>query len=283
MDKVGNPVLDEDGNQKTVSQFEYKIEFMCRYQSFGAFSYQRAVVPEGGELYIFKGDEASGFHGSTYQNALTVAADAFSDQAQLTLKRVNDGGTYLTNAIKCVERVGGVASVLPVLDGEYSLRAALLPRVDATCRKGDKGWEMEGAVQAELILRSADGGNRTCTLTLPFVFPLNIDGDIVEADGAVCGLKVRRQKNGETEAEATVQMQVRAYESREWDYIGETAEGEAYEKETAAVSVYALREGEELWDAAKRLRRNPDELVKSNPELEFPVKAGQRIFVYRKI
>ena len=77
VDKVGNPVLDEDGNQKTVSQFEYKIEFMCRYQSFGAFSYQRAVIPEGGELYIFKGDEASGFHGSTYQNALTVAADAF--------------------------------------------------------------------------------------------------------------------------------------------------------------------------------------------------------------
>lgn len=77
VDKVGNPVLDEDGNQKTVSQFEYKIEFMCRYQSFGAFSYQRAVIPEGGELYVFKGDEASGFHGSTYQNALTVAADAF--------------------------------------------------------------------------------------------------------------------------------------------------------------------------------------------------------------
>jgi hypothetical protein len=217
------------------------------------------------------------------EETLEVVTDAFSDQAHITLKRANDGGMYLTNAIKCVERVGGVASVSPALDGEYTLRAALLPRIDATCRKGDKGWEMEGAVQAELVLRSADGGNRTCTLSLPFVFPLHIDGDEVNADGAVCGLKVRRQKNGETEVEATVQMQVRAYERREWEYIRETAEGEVYERESAAISVYALREGEGLWEVAKRLRRNPDELLKSNPTWEFPVKAGERIFVYRKI
>lgn len=217
------------------------------------------------------------------EETFAVATDAFSDQAYLTLKRTKDGGMYLTNAIKCVERVSGVASVLPALDGEYSLRAALLPRVEAACRKGDNGWEMEGAVLADLVLRSADGGNRTCTLTLPFVFPLHIDGDDVKADGVVCGLKVRRQKSGETEVEATVQMQVCAYERREWEYIGETVEGEAYEAEKAAISVYALREGEGLWEVAKRLRRNPDELVKSNPTLEFPVKAGQRIFVYRKI
>ena len=76
-DRAGNPVLDEDGNQKTISQFEYKIEFMCREQSFGALSYQRAVWPKDRDLYIFNGYEASGFHGSTYQNALTVAAEAF--------------------------------------------------------------------------------------------------------------------------------------------------------------------------------------------------------------
>ena len=217
------------------------------------------------------------------EETISVAVDAFCERANISLKQVNDGGMYLTNTIKCVERVVGVASVLPILDGAYSLRVAVLPRVEASCRKGDKGWEMEGAVQAQLVLRSVDGGNRSCTLNLPFVFPIKADGDKVEADGVVCGLKVRRQKSGETEAEATVQMQIRVYEQREWEYIGETTEGEACEKSTSAVSVYALREGEGLWEVAKRLRRNPDELAKSNPDLHFPVKAGQRIFVYRKI
>jgi len=34
---------------------------------------------------------------------------------------------------------------------------------------------------------------------------------------------------------------------------------------------------------AKRLRREPNELMKSNPTLEFPVKDGERLFVYRQI
>lgn len=76
-DKAGNPILDENGNQKTVSMFEYKIEFMCNEKAFGSVSYRRVLTPEGGEPYFFSGYEASGFHGSTYQNALTVAADAF--------------------------------------------------------------------------------------------------------------------------------------------------------------------------------------------------------------
>jgi hypothetical protein len=38
-----------------------------------------------------------------------------------------------------------------------------------------------------------------------------------------------------------------------------------------------------LWQVAKRLACDPDELQKSNPELTFPVKEGERIFVYRQI
>ena len=60
-------------------------------------------------------------------------------------------------------------------------------------------------------------------------------------------------------------------------------EGEACVQSNSAVSVYALREGEGLWDVAKRLHRDVEELKKSNPQLEFPVKAGERIFVYRQI
>lgn len=217
------------------------------------------------------------------QETLAGATDAFSPAREVALKRSDEGGMYLTNSVKCAERVGGEASVTPLLDGEYALRAAVLPRVEANCRKGDRGWEAEGVVQAELLLRGADGSNRSCTMTLPFVFPLAVEGDLVEADGNVCGLNVRRKKSGETEAEATLQLSVRAYEKRDWSYISEAKEGEEYPEERAALSVYALRAGEGLWEAAKRLRRDPEELQKSNPELVFPVQEGERIFVYRQI
>lgn len=208
--------------------------------------------------------------------------DAFSPACEIRLERENDGGMYLTNSIKCVQRIGGAASLGGEIDGEYTLKAAVLPITEVHCRKSETGWEAEGVVQAEVLLGS-ENGYKSATLSLPFVFPVDITGEEVRADAIVCGLNVRRTKDGVTDAEATLKLCIKSYERKEWSYIKEVVEGEACVQSNAAISVYALREGEGLWDVAKRLHRDVDELKKSNPELEFPVKAGERIFVYRQI
>ena len=215
---------------------------------------------------------------------LMVASDAFSTQAQLGLKKSHDGGRYLTSLTKCTERVSGVAALSSGVESDCALVASVLPRAEIACRKTESGnFEAEGILTAEVLLRSADGGNRCATLSLPFAFPISVRAESVEADCMVCGLNVRRNRGGETEAEATLKICLRTYEKGEWTYILEAVEGEPMETSDAAISVFALRAGEELWDAAKRLGREPEELQKSNPELAFPVKDGQRIFVYRQI
>lgn len=215
---------------------------------------------------------------------LVVATDAFSTEAKLHLKKANDGGRYLTSLVKCTERVSGVAALSPEVESDYALAAAVLPRAEITCRKTENGkFDAEGILTAEVLLKSADGGHRSCTLSLPFAFPIDVRAESVEADCIVCGLNVRRNRGGETEAEATLKICLRSYQNGEWAYVLEAAEGEPIEKSQAAISVFALRAGEELWEAAKRLSREPEELQRSNPELTFPVKDGERIFVYRQI
>lgn len=215
---------------------------------------------------------------------LIAVSDAFSTEANLLLKKANDGGRYLTNLVKCTERVSGVAALSPEVEPDYALAAAVLPRAEISCRKKDDGnFEAEGILTAEVFLKSADGGHRSCTLSLPFAFPIDVRAESVEADCIVCGLNVRRNRGGETEAEATLKICLRTYQKGEWAYVLEAIEGEPIEESDAAISVFALRADEELWEAAKRLARDPEELQKSNPELTFPVKDGQRIFVYRQI
>ena len=113
--------------------------------------------------------------------------------------------------------MSGVAALSPDITGEYSLLAALLPRAEIVCKETERGKEAEGVVNAEVLLRGADGGCKTCTLSLPFLFPANVDGEIVEADCIVCGLNVRRKKDGETEAEATLKICMRTYETVTWE------------------------------------------------------------------
>ncbi len=212
-----------------------------------------------------------------------VVSDAFSTESELRLKRVNDGGRYLTSHIKCTERISGVAALSPQPEGEFVLQSAVLPRAEIICRKGERGMEAEGIAQAEILLVAADGSHRNATLSLPFLFPIEADGDIVEADCVLCGLNVRRKKNGETEAEGTLKISLRVYEEREWEYVSEATEGEKYAENDSAFSVFLPKAGEDLWQVAKRLKREPAEVQKSNPELTFPVQEGEKIFIYRQI
>ncbi|MBR6703503.1 MAG: DUF3794 domain-containing protein [Clostridia bacterium] len=214
---------------------------------------------------------------------ISVVCDAFSPNTEVLIKKEKRGGRYLTNTAKCVERVGGVASLSPVLDGEYALCCAVQPRVEIACKKSNGGFEAEGVLLAEVILRGAENSHRACTLSLPFVFPVQALGDEMETSAVVCGLNIRRKKDGTTEAEATLKVSLRGYSLGEWEYICEAKAGEEIPENKASVSVYTMRAGEDLWQVAKRLCRAPEELIKSNPDLSFPVKDGERLFVYRQI
>ena len=217
------------------------------------------------------------------RDEISVVEDGFSLSSEMSLKKQNEGGMYLTNQSKGAERVSGAAVLSPEIDGEYTLQAAVLPRAEIAIKKGERSMEAEGAVLAEVLLCGTDGTHRSATLTLPFVFSVDVNGDRVEADCMVCGLNVRRKKSGETEAEATLKLTFRSFEERSWTYISEMTEGEEYPDNDSGFSVFMTEAGEDLWQVSKRLSCAPEDLKKSNPNLEFPLKEGERIFVYRQI
>ena len=217
------------------------------------------------------------------QEEISVVADAFSVEKEMLLTKKKDGGRYLMSQIKCTERVSGVAALSAGGDESFSLQAAVLPHAEILCKRTENGFEAEGAVLAEVLLCGADGTHKSARLSLPFIFPLNVDGEEVEAEGIVCGLNVRRKKGGETEAEATLKLCVRAYAKKEWESVCEAVEGEEYPCETAAFSVFIPYAGEGAWELSKRLRLAPEDLQKHNPDLQFPLTGKERIFVYRQI
>ena len=216
------------------------------------------------------------------KDEVPTADDAFSGDVEIALKKQNGVGRYLTNTVKYTERISGSAIVDGEIDEGCTLAAAVLPRAELSCVRNDRGeTEAEGVVQAELFFKTADGAHKKATLSLPVAFPIDGDPSETQAECLVYGLNVKRRKNGETEAEGTLKVVVRNYEKISSEYISEVIEGETYEEETQGVSIFLPREGEDLWQVAKRLKKSPEELQRSNPKLTFPVKKGERIVVCR--
>ena len=58
--------------------------------------------------------------------------------------------------------------------------------------------------------------------------------------------------------------------------------GEERNQYMAPLMLYIVKPGETLWDIAKNLSVSPDLIVEQNPNLEFPLKGGEKVRVYRQ-
>ena len=211
---------------------------------------------------------------------ILVVDDAFSLTHEIAIKKQKSGGRYLTNCKRMVEQVGGDAalSVPGMTDG--ALIVAFAPQAEATCKKTENGGEVEGVLQADVLMKTDDGGYKKNVLSLPFLFPIGEMGDEADVDVLISGLSVRRKSDGGVMADATLKLCVKSYKHLQEEYVCQADALEEYSTEQVAFQIFAPREGEDLWQVAKRLKKKTEDVEKCNPDLRFPIKKGEKIFIY---
>ena len=117
-------------------------------------------------------------------------------------------------------------------------------------------------------------------MSLPFSVPVQTADAQVSV--LACGMSARQKEEGTIDAEATLKFTLTERIRSTARLVAEAQEGEAIPANDCAVSVYVPRAGDGLWELSKRLSKSPEEVVQSNPDLEFPIREGQRVVIYRK-
>ncbi|MGN1062683.1 MAG: hypothetical protein ACI4RO_06085, partial [Candidatus Scatosoma sp.] len=217
---------------------------------------------------------------------IDFCADAFSTKQQVLLRKEQTTYRRLKGMKTYVKKAEGIAALNAPIDYTASFLAAAVPKAEISVKKADdNAIELEGAATARVILSDKDGV-RAAEMTLPFLFNETCDSSLLsgeqtfEAEAVVCGISMRQKKEGEAEAEATVKITVYFYETVPVSYVAAAEEGEEYGEEKCAMSVFLPRAGDGLWETAKALRKTPEELQRSNPNLVFPLKEKERILIY---
>ena len=216
---------------------------------------------------------------------LELCSDAFSAKQEVALETRQTSFRRLKWSKTYVKKIEGVAALSSPIDYTASFLAAALPKAEVVVRgTGAGAFEIEGAASARVILSDKDG-MRAADLTLPFVLSEAGEissGDEAEAQAIVCGISLKQKKEGEAEAEATLKITLFVYDTCEIGYVSKAEGGEEYGEETCGMSVFVPRAGDGLWETAKALRKTPEELTRSNPDLVFPLKGKERILVYNR-
>ena len=95
-------------------------------------------------------------------------------------------------------------------------------------------------------------------------------------------MSARQKQEGEIDAEATLKITLQERKNVKAELVSAAEAGEAFPVSDSAISVYIPRAGDGLWELSKSLKKSPEEVSENNPDIEFPVKEGQRVVIYHK-
>ncbi len=223
-------------------------------------------------------DSTLAFTGSFYEEEeIPLVIDAFSLTNNLSLNYAEEKNEVPTGIKIFSERVSGLCAVKAKLDYTCAFLATALPKAEFSPSEDGIG----GSVNATLLYMQ-NGEIRSSQISLPFFISLTgCDLTCAEITAAVCGISVRQRAEGECEAEAALKICVTERETRCVKYLCEVSEGEPIERRLSAISVYIPKAGDGLWETAKKACGAPDDIIKSNPDLKFPLTGKERILIFR--
>lgn len=214
------------------------------------------------------------------QVAVSGVTDAFSQRCRVLLTYCVNESEGAGETTQLTERISGRAALSSPINFSDTLEAIVLQRAEANLMRGNNGMHVEGVALATLLVRGTDGSRRGVEMSLPFSVPVQTADAQVSV--LACGMSARQKEEGTIDAEATLKFTLTERIRSTARLVAEAQEGEAIPANDCAVSVYVPRAGDGLWELSKRLSKSPEEVVQSNPDLEFPIREGQRVVIYRK-
>ncbi len=268
----------------------FRVEIPCDAATAGANAEARVVVT-GVSLHADANEEQGkckiaaelslSAEGCVYEEtAIDAVTDAFSETNEVKIGFGTVESVGVGEPVRLSERITGKAALSSPVDFSDVFQAIALQRAEANLTYTD-GARVEGVAMATLLVLGADGSHRGVELSLPFSVPVQAEGDCA-VSVLCCGMSARQRQEGEIDAEATLRIGLQPRKKRCARPVVSVEEGEALVQSDSAVSVYIPRAGDGLWELAKRLRKPPEEVAANNPDIEFPVKEGQRVIIYRK-
>ncbi len=268
----------------------FRIELPCDAAAYGTSA--EADVTVTGASIRADADEEKGkcsllaeltlsAEGCVYEEAeVDAVTDAFSvtNKTALTFATADSAG--VGEILRVTERISGKCALSGPIDFSDELQAVTLPRAEADLVMTESGKRVEGVAMSELLVQGADGSHRGIALSLPFSVP--VEAADASAKVLVLGMSARQKQEGEIEAEATLRITLQERRKVSARLVASVEEGEPLLQSDSAISVYIPRAGDGLWELAKRLNKSPEDVSASNPDIEFPIREGRRVIVYRR-
>lgn len=176
-----------------------------------------------------------------------------------------------------------VDSSMPFVDDVIGVCASRTTVTSAKVVEGD--IVLEGVANATVLYYSKeDNSTNSISVDIPFSIPLktNTDCDKAMVKATLVDLSAKSKRGQEIAVFGKLAICVTTYYEDTVAVISNVEEGEKRAEAKYSLSIYFVKDGETIWDIAKALSIPQEVLLEQNPDIELPLVAGNKLFVYRQ-
>ena len=147
----------------------------------------------------------------------------------------------------------------------------------------DGTLKVDGLIRGDALFAGEEDTVMTRSFQMPFTVATHTDAEKAEDVKVIAEEVFGKLRGGGLEIDTSLIVSYTEYENYEYDVLTEVTEGEKKDADHSAISVYLGSAGDTEWDVTKKLGVDMETIMKTNPELTFPLQGKERIVIFRKL
>ena len=141
---------------------------------------------------------------------------------------------------------------------------------------------IEGVANATVVYYTKEtNGITSVQVEMPFSVEQKVEGDMSSVVTlCLSDINARSKRGKEIEVSSELSVYADMFSSGEVGVISNIVVGDNKPKDDCSLYIYIVKPNETIWDIAKDLSVSEDLILEQNPDVELPLKGGERLVIY---
>lgn len=218
------------------------------------------------------------------EKTIDVVDDIYLENNYMSITCENFETLVGSLPVRFKDNISGTASILdtsPFIDEILGVATNNLTLASSRVENGK--LSVEGVVNSTVIYYTKETGDITSVVVeMPFSVEEKVEGQSSSVV-TICleNISARSKRGKEIEVSAELNVYADMYQSSTLSAIVGVSVGDEKPKDDCSLFIYVVRPEQTLWDVAKDLGVSQELLIEQNPDIQLPLKGGEKLVVYR--
>lgn len=218
------------------------------------------------------------------ENTIEIVEDLYVESNYMSVTCENFETIKGEGSICFKDNISGIAAVsetAPFIDEILGVTTNNL--MLASCRLDNDRMYVEGVVNSTVVYFTKETSEVTSVqVEMPFVVEGKVKGEKTSVV-TICldNIFAKSKRGKEIEVSAELCVYADMFSEGTVCVITGVTLGEEKAVDDCSLYIYIVKPNETLWDVAKNMNTSQELIMEQNPDVELPLKAGDRLVIYR--